>query len=515
MKKALVFGKAMLLGGLLACTTQSCNESYLKETTYDVLTPDKFFKTDDEFIAALGSAYTSLYGYGNHNNYNSFQEMTSDEIMIPQRGGDWYDGGFMLRAHRHETIPTDDGINNTWTFCYGGISTCNRLIYQFSKLVSDGKVDGTKAGGFIAELKTLRALYYSWLLDVFGNIPIVDKFDVPADFKPATASRADVFKFVETELTTNVPLLSKTVGGPAYGRMNFYTGQAMLAKLYLNAGVYTGTAQWDKCIAACDEVTKGGYKLESNFFANFSANNGGSAENIFVVPYDHIFAQGFNLVQMTLHYGSQETYNLQAQPWNGYCSLQEFYESFDKADARKKSFLAGPQYRPDGKQVQDAAFDKTDPDGAGLNFTPEINEHFPGTLRQAGVRVGKFEFVSGGTPNMDNDFPLFRYSQVVLAKAEALWRKNAADPAALALVNTVRTRAGMPAFTALTATDLLAELGREFFYEGLRRQNLIRFGKFDKASKWQTASFGKEKEIAPIPAAQIKANSNLKQNPGY
>ena len=111
--------------------------------------------------------------------------------------------------------------------------------------------------------------------------------------------------------------------------MNYYAGQTLLAKLYLNAEVYSGTPQWAKVITACDEVINSGkYSLESNYFTNFNVDNSGSKEFIFAIPYDQVFFQGFAMAVRTLHYGSQLTYNLTAQPWNGFCTMEEFYNSY-------------------------------------------------------------------------------------------------------------------------------------------------------------------------------------------
>lgn len=507
--------KFLLVGALLVSVNQSCTN--LDEELFDTVTGDNFFKTDEEFISALGAAYTQLYAIGNHGNFMSSNEVASDEAMIPQRGQDWFDGGVWLRQHRHEYNAEEGQLNGAWNVLYGGVSTCNRLIAQFEALATPA------TDPFIAELKALRGYFYWQLLDMFGNIPVITSF-ADADPNPPTVNRSDVYNFLVNDLEAEVPKLTQEIGGATYGRMQFYAAQALLAKIYLNAEVYTGTAQWDKAIAACDQIINSGiYSLEGDYFANFNRNNGGSSENIFAVPYDEVFAQGFNLPMMTLHYTSIDTWNFTAQPWNGWCSLEEFYNSYEDADLRKGkwgdqktrgNFLAGPQLNSAGKQLEDSGAEDNDPDGAGVVFTPEINEHFPNALRQAGVRIGKFEFVNGGRENLSNDFPIFRYGDILLMKAEALWRKNPGDAMALALVNQVRTRAGVAPFTELTADNLLAERGREMFYENHRRTDLIRFGQYNKAWDFKPAS-DPSKNIYPIPRAQLDANPNLRQNPGY
>ncbi|MEM1325863.1 MAG: RagB/SusD family nutrient uptake outer membrane protein [Bacteroidota bacterium] len=494
---------------------QSCTD--LDEELFSQVTPENYFKTEEELITGLGEAYTQLYNIGSHNNFMSCNEVSSDEIMIPQRGQDWFDGGVWLRQHRHEWTIEEPHLNNAWNVLYGGINTCNRLIAQFEDL------GNPVTDPFIAELKVLRGLWYYWALDMFGNVPLA------VDFKdtepPATSSRADVYNFIVGQLETEVPKLSRAVDGTTYGRINYFAGQAILAKLYLNAEVFKGSAEWSKAEAACNEIINSGfYSLTSDYFENFNRENSGSSELIFAVPYDQIFAGGFNISQMTLHYGSQDTWNLQAQPWNGYCTLQEFYNSYDDSDLRKGeygnqkvrgNFHAGPQFASDGvTPILDSGAEPGDPNGEPLEFTPEINEHFPNTLRQAGARVGKYEFYEGGQPSLDNDFPIFRLGDILLMKAEALWYQDNGSSEALALVNQIRERAGAEPFDQLTPEDLLAERGREMFFENHRRTDLVRFGAFGNEWDFKPASEG-FRNLFPIPRQQIDANPKLVQNSGY
>jgi hypothetical protein len=355
MKKVILSVKILLIGALLMPLNQGCTN--LDEQIFSELTAANFPTTEEEFISSLGAAYTSLYFLQNHNSIFSLQEVASDEMLIPQRGGDWFDGGQWHRVHRHTPQANEESINNGWTALYGGVNDCNRVIELFETLVAEGSVEEAEAQAFISEIRALRALYYFWLLDAYGNVPLVTSFS-GAENNPANVSRAEVYAFVETELTEALPNLSTAKDGSTYARMNSDAANALLAKLYLNAEVYTGTPQWQKCIDACDAIiNSGNYSLEDDYFTNFNAENSGSQENIFVIPYDEAQAQGFNLGQMTLHYQSQQTYNLQEQPWNGYCSLQEFYNSYDDTDKRKGefgnsavrgNFVAGPQYAADG-----------------------------------------------------------------------------------------------------------------------------------------------------------------------
>mgnify|MGYP006140142731 FL=1 len=445
------------------------------------------------------SAYARIVGsWGGHNSIWSIQEVASDEMVIAHKGADWEDGGQWIRMHRHTWNPQEESFNNSWAYCYSAIGEINNLIISYPDVPA-----------LNAELKVLRALIYMWLIDSFGNVPIIDETTTGGN--PTNATRAQVFTFIESSIKNNIDLLPAKSGKYT---INKITAQAMLAKLYINAGVYTGTAKWAEAEAAANAVINSGdYSLTSNYFANFSERNGGSTENILTLPYDQNNAGGFNLPQMTLHYSSQATFNLQDQPWNGYASLEEFYKSYDKNDARINSFLVGPQFSSDGKRLVDISAEPNDPDGQPLTYTPEINMLTPNSFRQAGARVAKFEFATGAANSLNNDYPLIRLGDIILIKAEAALRQGkTAD--ALAAVNQIRTRAGMPAYNSITLDELYNERGREMFAEATRRSDAIRFGKWN-LPWWEKQASQPFRALFPIPQNQINANPALKQNPGY
>jgi len=514
---------------LVSAVSDSCTK--LDETVYDQINAERFFRTDEEFLAAIGPAYTNLYPWMQNNNMFPAMEVPTDEIVVPKRSdGGWDDGGIWARLKQHKFEKTDDKIASTWSLLFAGVSTCNRLISTFEKSPS------ATAKTYISELIVLRALYYWWLLDMFGNVPIETRF-ADADPNPPTKPSAEVYAFIEKELLDNVGNLSKNTDITTYGRVNYYVGQMVLAKLYLNAGVYTGTTQWEKAAAACDNIISGGkYNLETDFFSNFIAQNEGSKENMFVIPYDQVNAQGFWMAQTSLNEQSGKTFASSISPWNGFSAMQEFYMSYSDPvnnpgpqgpvigedgntvtgtmDIRLNGFLAGPQYEADGvTPLLNTSPEPEDPDGPPIVFTPKINS-FTSALKQAGVRIAKWPYVRGVQMNMDNDFAIFRYADVLLMKAEALWRLNPADASALSLVNEVRERAGVDPYAALTEDNLLAERGREFFAEGHRRTDLIRFGRFNDAWEFKEASDPHYK-VFPVPNDQLNANPNLQQNPGY
>jgi hypothetical protein len=477
----------------------ACQE--LEQEVLDGVTAEDVANSaNPNLIAVLkASAYSRIVGsWGGHNSIWSINEVASDEMAITQKGADWEDGGQWLRMHRHTWQPSEESFNNSWNYCYTAIGEINNLLIQYPDVAALG-----------AELRVLRALVYLWLVDSFGNVPIVTEETTGGN--PRNNSRAEVFAFIESSIKDNLSLLPATSGKYT---LNQVSAQAILAKLYLNAEVYTGTARWADAEAAADAVINSGqYSLSSNFFSNFSERNSGSTENIFTLPYDQNNAGGFNLVQMTLHYLSQNTFNLQEQPWNGYSSLEEFYNSFDDNDARKNSFIVGPQFSSDGSRLNDISAEANDPDGQPLTFTPEINMLAPNAFRQAGARVGKFEFASGAGSSLNNDYPLIRLGEIIMIKGEAAFRQGKAA-VALAAINQVRTRAGMPAYTSLTLDDIYNERGFEMFAEATRRSDQIRFGKWN-LPWWEKGTSEPFRALFPIPQQQINANPNLTQNPGY
>ena len=522
---------------LVLLAAASCTKLDEKGLLYDQVTEDSFYKTDKQLASAVGAAYSSIYGY--NGSFFNLNEVTTDEVVVPTRGADWGDGGHWVRLKTHKTNSTDSQPAGGWSLGFGGVTTCNKILAALA--VSKSPTAAT----YVAELKCLRAIYYYWLLDLFGNVPITTDF---SDTKPpATKDRAAVYAFVESELTANIDKLPKigTGDGPYYGRVTYYVAEATLAKLYLNAQTYTGTPQYDKALAACDIIINSGkYTLMNNYADNFSRNNTGSTESIWAIPFDGVKAGGFNMDMETLHLQSQDTYQMNAQPWNGFASVQEFYQSYidpvqnpgpqgtvvgldpkgtpttGTLDKRMlNNFLVGPQYRADGvTPLTDGGADVTDPDGPAITFTPYINELQPNAWRQSGARIGKWQFYKGMQSSLDNDLAIYRYADILLMKAELIARKNGNwnDPVTLALVNQIRTvHGGVAPFASLTPAMFLAERGREMFAESYRRQDMIRFGVYNDAYRFHPADPDAHVNIFPVPEPQINANPNLKQNPGY
>ncbi len=459
----------------------------------------------------LGSAYSTLFNAGtaNHDNYWSVQAVSSDEMAIPAKGGDWFDGGIWVDMHRHDYAATSGPLNNAFGTQYDQIAEINDLL---STETNDQ---------YIAELRVLRAFYYYKLMDAFGRVKIVTTLGVDAP----QSSRADVYTFVVDELNAALNSGNLLDAAPNNAMITSHATRGLLARVYLNAEVYAGTAEYDEVITLTDAIiNSGNYNLAADYadlFAPDNSQNTSNTENIWVVPYDQTTGPNMNFAQMTLHYGSQLTFNLAEQPWNGYAALEEFYNSYDNSDERKaNNFLVGPQTDTDGNPVIDFASETTDPD-IQLNYRPAINEVFPNANRDGGARLFKFNFAQCQRPNMNNDYPLMRYADVLLMKAEAEAREAGDwnNATARGLVNQIRARAGLTDLATLTEAEFLAERGREMFMESTRRSDLIRFGQWGAAWWEKDAHTDANLNIFPIPLDQINASQSaqfqLTQNPGY
>lgn len=543
----------------------SCTD--LDQTVNSQLTEETLIQNESQINSVLASAYAILGdggdgfdgdgGFGSHNTYVSVQEIATDEMLIPHRGPDWQDGRNWVRIHMHEFDTDIPPINNAWILLFRGVTTINSIIPTFDAAATNGVITQQEADSFKAELRVLRAYFYLQLLDAFGNVPIVTEDteeELPANNANFETGRQELFAFVENSVLNNLDNLSEDASATR-GRINRWVGHMILAKLYLNAEVYTGTARWDDVITQTDAIiNSGNYSLATSYSSNFSATNSDSPEHIFTIPYDEVFLTGFNVHQMSLHYGMQATFQMVQQPWNGYATLSEFYntytdptlnpgpqgttyaddgsETIGTQDDRLSNFLVGPQFDAEGDDPI------TDPDYAVTNttedeqrgtvdqspelvLTPRIDELEPSANRQSGARIGKYEIPLGQDRELSNDFVIYRYADVLLMKAEALWRGDPGSGEALNLVNQIRQRAGVDDFGSLSAEQLLAERGREFFYEILRRQDLLRFDGVNGGTTrfndpWEFKGVTPDNvKVFPIPQDQIEANPNLTQNPGF
>ncbi len=530
-----------LLLGNSACTE-------LEDTNYTQLVANEFVPTSSDIPALTGAPYVDWRGLLlQWNTVYRAQEVSADEMLTPARPNGWVDGGVYRRIHEHKWTTDDDIVINIWSRAYTGITNCNGIIYQVqAKKIPVAPEDTT---AIIAEMKLARASFYWILCDIYGNVPIVDKFDVPEGYLPKQNTRKEVYDFVIKELKANIPLVSAENNGTTYGKFNKWAGLVLLAKMYLNAEVYTGTAAWDDCLAICDTIINAkaitGFELESNQKNVFITENQNSKEIIFALPFDSKYVaewNSFDVHMQTLQPENQATYNLQYSPWGGVCAIPQFISTFDTEDARYiENYIKGQQFTSTGDSIFGTLGDYNGKPLAYRNYLPGVDK----SDEVDGFRLGKFEIAMGATNRLSNDWPLFRYADVLMMKAECLLRTGDAHGAA-AIVTKVRERnfKSNPSKAVVTGAELMGgstydyglrnhlettfeggddivygrmldELGWEFCQEARRRTDMIRFGVFTKKSWLSHSPNGDYRALYPIPLPEIEKNSNLMQNPGY
>jgi len=532
----------IILSVFSACTK-------LKDTSYNQIISSEFTPTSSELPALAGAAYVDWRGLLlQWNTVYRAQEVSADEMLTPARPNGWVDGGVYRRLHEHKWTTDDDVVINVWTRAYQGITNCNRIIYQ----VQSGAIPvaAKDTASLVAEMKLLRASYYWILCDIYGNVPIVDRFDVPAGYLPVQNSRKEVYDFIVKDLEENIPKVTDDVSTKTYGKFNKWAGLTLLAKMYLNAQVYTGTSEWEKCKAVCDTIINfanatGKFILEPTQKSVFVTENENSKEIIFALPFDSKYVNdwnSFDVHMQTLEPENQQTYNLQSSPWGGVCAIPQFISTFDPSDARlTDNYIMGQQYTANGDSLFGTMGAYVGKPLAYRNYLPGVDQ----SEEVDGYRLGKFEIAMGATNRLSNDWPLFRYADVLMMKAECLLRTGDADGAA-ALVTKVRERdfKSDPSKAVVTGAQLLKgssydyglrnhltstdeggadipygrfldELGWEFNQEARRRTDMIRFGVFVKKSWLSHSPNGDYRALFPIPKTEIDKNPNLKQNPGY
>jgi hypothetical protein len=496
----------------------------LTEVPQSAITPNNFYRNADEAVGGLASVYAQLRQ--TVEGAYEITEVSTDEIVVPTRGQDWLDNGKWLDIHRHTFTPNSpaglDNINNAWNQLFQGVAKANVVLAGVENVNFTGKATVK------AELRVLRAYYYFMLQDLFGGVPIVT--DV-AIMPRAQNTRAEVAKFIEDEVTAARPDLPDTWATEWNGRLTKGAADAILASLFLNAQVFTGTvsatgltkgtARWQDAITAADRVlnSPAGYQLDGNWRHNFTYDNSTSKEIIMAVKFLNQSGLGLNFLQRALHY-TQFT----PSPWNGYATLAETYFAFDANDIRRQIFLAGVQYNVEtGAPVKDRQ-------GNPLIFTPAIGNETAAT-EGAGVRIMKWPYDPGHVQQDNgNDYAHFRLAEIDLIKAEAMNELGQTVQAINLINNTTRARAFAtstpkplsPALTQVQLRDsILAERLFELTAEGKRRTDLIRIGasqggtnKYNLPWSYKAASPA-YKILFPIPQTQIDVNPLLKQNPGY
>ncbi|MCH8836979.1 MAG: RagB/SusD family nutrient uptake outer membrane protein [Candidatus Marinimicrobia bacterium] len=477
----------------------SCTD--LEETTFDLVTPDNFYNTEVELTAAVVPVYSSL-AQAEWSDFIHLGAVSSDEIVIPTRGGDWDDGGIWRALQEHTWDATLGFVGAGWSGPYGGIARANSTLDNLGRAE---QTDLVKT--YIAEVRVLRALYYWWLMDLYGGVPIVTAAEADEE-PPARNTRTEVFNFIVEQINLALPDLEVSHGTGGHGRITTGAANTLLATVYLNAAVYTGTAMWSQTLAAAEAVINSGeYNLLPTVMDVFSFDNEGVANTEYILVVPKLPLDGVQAFRhmATLHYNQHS-----ASPWNGFSVLTDFYNSYDATDDRLDQILVGQQYVLFGATAGDSAFDRADPP-APLIFEVE----FPlfDASEMDGPRILKWpidpetsQWFSG------SDYAIFRYSHVLLMKAEAEFNLSGGG---LASLNMVHERAGLDAFTTISADNIYWERGHEFLWEGFRRTDQIRHGTFLDGYTLKETVSDDYRVLFPIPQSQMDANPNLVQNTGY
>lgn len=520
--------------------------SCLDETPKDQIPETEIYDSANSLYV---NAVASLYNYiGAHEEGEGLQgtcrgiydynTLTTDEAIIPIRGGNWYDGGLWKNMYDHTWTATDTDLYNVWKYLYKVIVLSTKSLETIEKhkalLTEHQRVD------YSAEVRAVRAMYYYYAMDMFGRIPILQSAtQKTADIRQS--NRSDVFWYVVKELQDVAPLLANehsNLQGNYYGRVTRPVAWFLLAKLSLNAEVYTdddwtdssrpdgktimfdieGNKKnaWQTCVHYCDLITAAGYTLEADYTKNFAVHNEGSTENIFTIPLDKIlYLNEFHYLFRSRHYAHGGAYSGASE--NGTCATLHTMAvngfGTDTPDARLDMNFYTGKVEVDGKYV-------TLDDGTPLEYKPlAVEENLTASpyLETAGARMKKYEvdrtaYSDGRLP--DNDIVLYRYADVLLMKSEAKVRNGESGDEE---INAVRSRVGMPSLSA-TLDNILNERLLELVWEGWRRQDMIRFGTYCKQYDIHTPSEADKKgytTVFPIPEKAHELNPNLKQNPGY
>ncbi len=557
--KKIYLAIASLVG--VAVIASSCHKTDVNVNTQ--LTPDVFPQTPAQYTAASGAVYIAL-----RNDYTGAyffsQSQTTDENLLAIFRSDWVDGNRYMELHRHTWTKDNAGVNAIWYFLTNMIGITNQTLSIF-KSAPAGAAKNTS----IAELKTMRAFAYFMMVDNFGNVPL-DTLYGSKDPAPQ-ATRTQVFNFVESELKNAIPYLKADVSGATYGLPTKWLAYSILAKMYLNAAVYTGTPRYDDCIAACDQIINSkNYSIESmaNYLQMFYPTNGPSMkEFIFAIPFDAsvsgnlIFARynlNRNLGIRYLYSGStpggftnpvmnQASGNglVNNRPSGPSMTTSEYYAYFDDPnDIRNKQWLTGQQYWQDGSPIMvsttkagyDQFFKGTADEGKQTYVYPLVLTPLPFRPRSGtnsdydlggdeiawntGYRNNKFlaDYTNTINRNQNNDFPVFRYSDIILMKAEAILRGGTPTlgATALSLVNQIKAnRTTSPALTSINLDGIYSERVKELAFEGWHRNDMIRFGKYENTYGLGKTNADTYRRLFPIPTSGFQTNPKLVQNPGY
>lgn len=536
-----------IIFSVAALTLCACSD-YLDENPRDSLSDKEAYSTES---ALYRNAVLDIYNYiggssdsqglqGTDRGVFDLNSITTDEAIIPTRGGDWYDGGLWQRLFTHRWSSADTPFYNTWNYLYKVVMLTNNYIEKVEQFAKNNPENPSTAA-YKAELRAVRAVYYFYLMDLFGNVPIVTSPSENSDMVEQS-SRSDVFKFVVDELQGAAPLLyagRSNTSGDYYGRLTRPVAFAYLAKLMINAEVYAddnwtdGTRTsggdltfkvnshtlnaWQATIAYCDSVASYGYELADEYGSNFSTTNNTSVENIFTIPMDPaLYPFWYNYFFRSRHYCHGAV--LGGASENGTCATQELLDAMgygtNNVDPRFSLSFYADNVSVDGVQVM------MDDGKTPLVYYPrEVQLDLTGSqyMTTAGARWAKYEVDRHANADgraCHNDIVLLRYADILLMKSEALVRNGEDGSQEL---NAVRARMGLQSVPC-TLDNILKERYIELAWEGWRRNDMVRFGIYHQAYTDRPTLDGEANgytTVFPIPLEVLSMHPSWSQNPGY
>jgi hypothetical protein len=476
--------------------------------------------------AALTGVYNQLRQLRGVTNTFALMEHTTDEMMGPTRGTDWSDFGVWRQLHAHTWDPTHGQVLATWNDLNAGVFRATQVIDA-----------PTSTARQVAEAKFLRAFFAFYVMDFYGQVPIRPSNAAPSAI-PAVMNRPQAFDFIVQDLRAARPQLPTLTSGADAGTASQEAVDFLLARLYLNRAVYTtstpaspsagpytfASADMDTVIARVQAIIDNPYTDLSPFWDNFHWDNTiRSKELVFVKAEAAGTGGNFTTFWWTLHYNDSPS-----GCCNGFVTLGAFYDLFETADVRRTAYI--PDMTPttgikagilEGQQYKTYADSTTpvgplnDRGGHPLVFTRDVNLLY--SNETMGLRVVKYLIKPVTFNDAGTDWVFFRYADALLMKAEAHFRKGETGPA-LTIVNQIRAtdpnNRGASPLASLTELDILNERGRELYWEGWRRQDLIRFGVFTQAWEAKPVS-GAFRVMFPIPQRALDTNPNLVQTQGY
>lgn len=473
--------------------TVSCKKQ-LEDKIYDRLVPVNYFNNDQDAISAANAIYGALNGtgwdyYGAGTERIQILNDGTTDIFAPRAGNGYH---FNLTSFNWQ--PQDYAFNINWRDAYKGISYCNYILQY---LPASTKVSDATKKRVIAEAKTGLGLFYKDLVELFGDVPLIKSFDEGITASPSRTAATEVLNYIAGQLTAAIPDLPASYSAGDNGRFTKGAANALLCKIYLYQ------KNWDGVIAAANTIISSGvYQLDQAGYSDlFIPENQNNKEFILVKQAFPDFNTGNSMPTYCLPPDYKLPPGVSIQIWNEYRVRRAFFESFDPADARKA--LITDRY-------------------------PNINGGTTIIAPTADVICVKYAFDSkANIVFATNDMPLIRLADIILAKAEALNQKSGPTQESVDLINQIRNRAFNNDITKIKKLSdfgskdalndwILKERGWELFFEGHRRMDLIRHGKFLEMATARGATDPSAKRLLfPIPQSEIDINPNLVQNPGY